>query len=67
MRVLLPLVPTAQALLADVAATPARLAVVPGLGLGTCFHAVPFQCKMRVLPPLVPTAQALLAVMAVTP
>ena len=40
--------PTAQALLAEVAATPDRTAV-RGAGLGTCFQAVPFQCAIRVL------------------
>src|ERR1022692_3244584 len=36
--------PTAQALLADLAATPSRDSSGPGLlGLGTCFHARPFQ------------------------
>jgi hypothetical protein len=61
-------VPTAQALLADVAATPERLADVPGLGLATCFQAVPFQRSMSVLPLLVaPTAQALVADVATTP
>jgi hypothetical protein len=42
------LVPTAQALVAEVAATPERLASVPGLGLGTCFQAVPFHRSIRV-------------------
>ena len=40
--------PTAQALLAETAATLRRLAWVPGLGLGTCFQAVPFQPAVRV-------------------
>jgi hypothetical protein len=39
--------PTAQALLAEVAATADRLPA--GLGLGTCFQAVPFQCRISVL------------------
>ena len=44
---------------------------MPGLGLGTCAHAVPFQWSMRVreLPALAeyePTAQALLAEVAAT-
>jgi hypothetical protein len=59
--------PTAQALVADVAATPASAAPPAGLGLGTCFHAVPFQRRIKVLPPAVPTAQALLADVAATP
>src|ERR1022692_703557 len=43
--------PTAQALLAEVAATPSRTLKVeepPGSGLRTCFHAVPFQRRMMV-------------------
>ena len=40
--------PTAQASLAEAAATPNRLGLVPGLGLGTCVQAVPFQCAMKV-------------------
>ncbi len=39
--------PTAHALLADVAATPSSNPS-PGLGFVTCFHLVPFQCRMRV-------------------
>ena len=59
--------PTAQALLADVAATPDRL-LPAGPGLGTVFQAVPFHRRIRVLPPLVPpTAHALLAEVAATP
>ena len=45
--------PTAQALPADVAATPLRKSAKPllasGLGLGTRFHAVPFHRRIRVL------------------
>ena len=45
--------PTAQALLADVTATPLRKSrrplLAPGLGLGTCFHALPFHRRIRVL------------------
>jgi hypothetical protein len=41
--------PTAQALLAEVAVTPSRESSGPGLGLGTRFHALPFQCKIKVL------------------
>ena len=63
--------PTAQALLADVAVTPDRL-LSAGAGLGTCFHALPFQAMISVLGLLVkqlpqPTAQALLAEVAATP
>jgi hypothetical protein len=57
-------VPTAQALLGEVAATPARVPAVLGIGR----HVVPFQCRMRVSPVLVePTAQALLGEVAATP
>src|SRR5690349_4682414 len=61
--------PAAQTLLADVAATLARPLAVPGLGLGTCFQALPFQCSIRGFPaePAVPTAHALLVVAAATP
>src|SRR5215469_6191855 len=47
--------PTAQALVAEVAATACRvLATVPALGLGTTFQIAPFQCsiRVRVVPPL---------------
>jgi hypothetical protein len=40
------MVPTAHVLLAELVATPARELPV-GLGLGTRFHAVPFQCTIR--------------------
>jgi hypothetical protein len=40
--------PTAQALLAEVAATPERT-LSAGAGLGTCFHTVPSHRKIRVL------------------
>ena len=40
--------PTAQALLAEVAATPER-PIWPALGLGTCFQAVPFHRRISVL------------------
>ena len=68
---MLPVEPTAQALPADVAATPDRL-LPAGAGLGTCFHALPFQAMISVLgllveQPLQPTAQALLAEAAATP
>src|SRR5215467_7373336 len=61
--------PTAQTLLADVAATPARPPAVPGLGLATWVHVWPFQRSIRVLPvePAPATAHALLAEVAVTP
>lgn len=74
LAVVLQFSPTAQALLGEVAATSDRLLPVPGLGLGTCDHVVPFQCRVSVsvLPqPLLvhekPTAQALLREVAVTP
>jgi hypothetical protein len=51
--------------LADVAATPeSRLPA--GAGLGTRFHAVPFQWTISVPLPLLPTAQALSAEVAAT-
>src|SRR5437773_1708165 len=63
--------PTAQALVAEVAATADREVMVPGLGADTCFQAVPFQRRIRPwsprLVPNLPTAQALLAEVAVTP
>src|SRR5262249_5307275 len=60
--------PTAQALRAEVAATPLRVLPDAGLGLGTCFQVVPFQCMIKVLPlPRSPTAQALRAEVAATP
>ena len=65
-----PVQPTAQALLAEVAATPNRAPPPFGVGLGTCFQAVPFQCAITVVPggpSLAPTAQALLAEVAATP
>src|SRR6266700_1192408 len=63
--------PTAQALLVEVAVTPdRRLLFPPGAGgLGTCIHVVPFQCRMRAWAVLLiekPTAQALLAEVAAT-
>src|SRR5215469_4915794 len=60
--------PTAQALLAEVAATPSRLPTLTGLGATR--HALPFQCSIAVLSPLgppMPTAQALAADVAATP
>ena len=59
--------PTAQALLADVAATPAREPPDPGDGLDTCVQEVPFHRRIKVLAPLVPTAQAFVADVAATP
>jgi hypothetical protein len=62
--------PTAQALRAESAATLDRL-LWSGLGLGTRFHALPFQCRISVLTPdpvlTLPTAQASLAEIAATP
>jgi hypothetical protein len=55
-----------------VASTLARAlpSVPPGLGLGTCFNAVPLQCRMSVFPTLplgeLPAAQALVGEMAST-
>jgi hypothetical protein len=65
-------VPTAHALSADFALTAARKSLPAwlwlGFGLGTRFHALPFQCRMTVLlEPVEPTAQALLAEVAATP
>jgi hypothetical protein len=61
--------PTAQALRAESAATPDKL-LCDGLGLGTRFHALPFQCRISVLTPewvlMLPTAQASLAEVAAT-
>src|SRR2546427_6020721 len=67
--------PTAQAALAETAATPKRAAPPAGLGLGPLVHPVPFHRAIRVvmtspvpLPLSVPpTAQALLADVAATP
>jgi hypothetical protein len=62
-----PAQPTAQALLAEVAATPNSAPPSDGVGLGTCFQVLPFQCRICVLPggvSLPPTAQALLAEVA---
>jgi hypothetical protein len=44
--------PTAQALLAEVAATAANSNDPGGLGLRTCFQVVPFQCMMSVFGPV---------------
>lgn len=45
--------PTAQALPAELAATPSRVASDPGLGLDIRFHAAPFHRSISVLPLLV--------------
>jgi hypothetical protein len=69
-RVLLQLLvhPTAQALVAEVAATPNRSLPPTGFGLGTCAHAVPFHRSMSVwAPPMLPTAHAFAAETAATP
>jgi hypothetical protein len=64
----MPVMPTAQAFLADSAAAPCRALPRTGLGLGTRFHPRPFQCKISVRPPPVcPTAQASLADAAAIP
>src|SRR5207248_3283457 len=60
---------TAHALFTEGTATPARMcrfaAGSPGLGLSTCVHLRPFQCRIRVLASVPseprPTAQALVA------
>lgn len=63
--------PTAQALRAEIAATPKR-ALCDGLGLGTFFQLLPFQCRTSVLLPkperlmVAPTAQTLVAEIAST-
>src|SRR5579872_3770441 len=63
--------PTAQMLVAEIAATPSRaLFCVPGLGLLTTLHLLPSQCSMSVLKPVVlfacPTAQTLFVETTVT-
>jgi hypothetical protein len=64
----MPVMPTAQAFLAESAAAPCRALLRAGLGLGTRFHPRPFQRKISVRPPLVcPTAQASRADAAATP
>src|SRR5215472_8124375 len=70
-----PTLPTAQALVAETAATADRAARPPGVGLGTLVHLAPFHCAIRVvmaaLAPtpftVAPTAQALVADTAATP
>src|SRR5690348_4974959 len=63
--------PTAQALLAEVAATLPNAPPVPGCGLVTCAHFWPFQCRIKGWPtvPLEksPTAQASVADTVRTP
>jgi hypothetical protein len=63
--------PTAQIVPPDETATPlkklARACPLPGLGLGTCRHAFPFQCRVNVPLFVAPTAQAFVGEVAVTP
>src|SRR5215472_11661497 len=61
--------PTAQALLAEDAATANRPVWGPGLGLASWAHAVPSQCSTKEVVPLfeLPTAQALPAVVVAAP
>src|SRR5262250_1919250 len=64
--------PTAQAFVAEVAATPNRLVSDVGLGLGVLFQAWPFQCRAMVAPaplPVLnsPTVQTFVADVAATP
>src|SRR5689334_15191790 len=63
--------PTAQALLVEVAATADRKLTVPGPGAGTCVQAVPAQRRMRPCSVALlsdrPTARALVVEVAVTP
>src|SRR5215475_11547209 len=70
-RALLPLEPTAQAFLVEVAATELRMSLPSGLGLRTVAHFVPFQRRISVrsVAPLLekPTAQTLLREVAATP
>src|SRR5438477_3261165 len=65
-------VPTAHTLVGELAPTPFRSLLAPGLGLATCTHLVPFHRRIRVrfdAVPLaaLPTAHALLAEVAATP
>src|SRR5262249_21376168 len=66
----MPELPTAHALWVEVAATLDR-PLLGGLGLGTFFQVLPFQCAITVLlsgrVPRAPTAQALVAEVAATP
>jgi hypothetical protein len=67
--------PTAQASLAEVAATPTNWLNWPGAGLDACVQAVPFQCRITICgvtecrkqKAVQPTAQASFAETAVTP
>jgi hypothetical protein len=63
--------PAARALRAGTAVTPRRKAPLRGSGLGTCFQARPFQCRITgrgVLKfPVQPTARACRAELAATP
>jgi hypothetical protein len=52
------LLPTAQTLLAELAATLVNPLDTPGAGLGSVAHFVPSQCSMTVWSALPPTAQA---------
>ena len=53
-----PVAPTAQTLVGEPADTPLSMLNDPGLGLGTCDHALPFHCTMSVwLLFVAPTAQ----------
>src|SRR5262249_3448532 len=63
--------PTAQALLAEVAATPASTLLLPGAGAAFCTHRAPSQCRTSGMAPVPPenwpTAQASVAETASTP
>src|SRR5712691_3393724 len=63
-------VPTAHTLVGELAATPLRSLLEPGLGLATCSHLVPFHRRIRVLSPrplaALPTAHALPAEVTTT-
>ena len=65
------LLPTAQALTGEPMATPLSWSLLPGLGLATRVHVVPFHRRIRVLMfvpgPEKPTAQASVAEPAATP
>ena len=59
--------PTAQALVAEIAATPFKTVPPPGSGLGTRVHAAPSQCSIKALLNMpAPTAQASSAETAAT-
>src|SRR5258708_33034096 len=63
--------PTAQTLVGELAATPPRSLLVPGLGLATCSHLVPFHRRIRVWSPeplvALPTAHASPEAVVATP